>query len=101
MADIQEFADNHRLKTRIDDDLTKIIPGKIGHIFEYDVLLGVMVMPNPPRRNYWGYVRASLIEAGFQVVQDSDSEGAATFDPTNPKQIKLAVRVAGDSTTGA
>lgn len=96
MVDIREFADNHRLKTRIDDDLTKIIPGKCGHLFEYDDdLLGVMVMPNLPRRNYWGYVRASLIQAGFQLVQDGDGEGSATFNPADPKQVKLAIRAAG------
>ncbi|HEY4932682.1 MAG TPA: hypothetical protein VII23_14030 [Terriglobales bacterium] len=96
MIDIQRFADNHRLKTRFDDDLTKIIPGKLGNLFEYDgELLGVMVMPNPPRRNYWGYVRASLIEAGFQVVQDGDGEGSATFNPANAKQVRLAVSAAG------
>ncbi len=96
MIDIQEFADNHRLKTRVDDDLTKIIPGKFGHLFEYgDDVLGVMVMPDPPKRNYWGKTRASLIEAGFQVVQDGDGEGSAIFNPANPKQMKLAIRAAG------
>lgn len=96
MVDIQEFADNHRLKTRVDDDLTKIIPGKVGHIFEYDdELFGVMVMPDPPKRNFWGYTRASLIEAGFQVLQDGDGEGTAAFSAANPKQVKLAIRAAG------
>lgn len=96
MIDIQKFADSHRLKTRIDADGTKIVLGKAGHIFEYDhELLGVMVMPDPPKRNYWGYVRASLVEAGFQVVQDGDGEGVATFNPANPTQVKPAIRAAG------
>src|SRR5271165_1431277 len=30
---LQRFADEHRLKARIDEDGTKIIPGKLGHIF--------------------------------------------------------------------
>ena len=63
MIDIQQFADEHRLRTRVDEDRTKVIPGKLGHLFEYDDdLLGVMVMPDPPKRNYWGDSR--LIDRG-------------------------------------
>ena len=96
MMDIQQFATKHRLKTRIDDDLTKIIPGKgFSHIYEYDDdLLGVMVMPKPPRRQYWGYTKSLLVRNGFTVVQDGDGEGAATFDPNHPYQAKLAIKAA-------
>jgi hypothetical protein len=94
---IQLFADNFRLNTRVtSDDGTKIIRGKFGHIYEYnDGLLGVLVMPKPPRRRYWGCTRTTLQEAGLVVVQDGDGEGAATFDPSDPNQAKAAIRVAG------
>jgi hypothetical protein len=96
MDEIQSFANRYRLKTRFSDDGTRIVPGKFGHIYLYDDdVLGVMVMPNPPRRNYWGHVCATLLRAGFVVVQDGDCEGAATFDPTNPNQEELAIRAAG------
>jgi hypothetical protein len=96
MIDLQRFADEYRYRTRIDEDGTKIIPGKVGHLFEYDEeSFGVMIMPNPPRRQFWGFAKAKLIAGGFKVVQDGDGEGVATFDPTDPKQVKLAVRVAG------
>jgi len=62
---------------------------------EYDEeSFGVMIMPNPPRRQFWGFAKAKLIAGGFKVVQDGDGEGVATFDPANPKQAKLAIRAA-------
>lgn len=93
---IQSFADKHRLKTRIGvTDGCKIIPGKLGHIYEYSSdLLGVMVMPDPPRKRYWGCVRATLLKAGCALVQDGDGEGAAIFDPKNPRQARAAIRAA-------
>lgn len=96
MTGCQQFADGHRSKTLIDDDGTKIIPGRFGQIYEYsNDLLGVLVMPDPPRRRYWGCVRTTLLEAGFNLVQDGDGEGAATFDPNHPIQAKAAIRAAG------
>ena len=94
---IQDFADQCRLKTRISsEDGTKIIPGRLGHIYEYnEYLLGVIVTPDPPRRRYWGCSRAILVGAGLTIVQDGDGEGAATFDPTDPHQSKAATRAAG------
>lgn len=95
--EIQSFAAQHRLKTRVsEEDGTKIIPGKFGQIYDYgDGRLGVLVMPDPPRPHYWGFVRAKLLAAGFVVVLDGDGEGAATFDPANPQQATTAIRVAG------
>ncbi len=96
-ARIHRFADRYRLKTRVCvEDGTTIVPGSVGHIYEYDNhLLGVMVMPDPPRKRYWGCVRAALLEAGFTLVLDGDGEGAAVFDPENEQQARLAIRVAG------
>ena len=95
MIDIQRFATKHRLKTRIDDDLTKIIGGKVGHIYEYDdEHLGVIVIPEPPRPAYWSHTRKTLIAAGFEVVQNGEGEGCAIFDPNNPEQVKLAIKAA-------
>ena len=92
---IQEIADFNRLKTRVDEDGAKIIPGKLGHIYEYDEdTLGVMVMPDPPRKQYWGHTKRTLAEAGFVIRQDGDGEGVGLFDPQNPGQLKLALRAA-------
>jgi hypothetical protein len=93
---ITAFATRLGLKVRVDEDGTKIIPGRHGNIYQYDDdLFGVMVIPNPPRRRYWGCVRMTLLKIGCQLVQDGDGEGAAIFDPTNPKQIRAALRAAG------
>jgi hypothetical protein len=96
MIEIQKFATRNRLHTRIDEDLTKIILGKVGHIYEYDDNhLGVIIMPNPPRKQYWGFTKRTLIALGCEVVQDGDGEGAATFDPSNSEQVKAAIKAAG------
>lgn len=96
-ARLEAFADRHRLKVRIcAEDGTKIIPGRFGHLYEYsDELLGVIVIPNPPRMRYWGVTRLSLLSAGLRIVQDGDREGTATFDPHNLDQVKAAIRAAG------
>ena len=93
---IQNFAEHYRLKTKLSKDGTKIIQGKFGHIYEHsNGVLGVLVMLDPPRKRYWGCARKTLLKAGFTLVQDGDGEGAAVFDPENPSQARLAIRVAG------
>jgi hypothetical protein len=93
---IQGFATKQRLKTRVDDDGTRIIPGKYGHIFEYDTgQLAVMVIPDPPRKNYWTFSRTKLLETGFVLLQNGDSEGSALFSPDDAEQAKLAIQVSG------
>jgi hypothetical protein len=94
--EVQEFADRYRLRTRIEADGTKIIPGKFGHLYLYDKhLFGVMVMPSVPRRQYWGHVRSALRTAGFTLTQDGDGEGCATFDPADDDQSIAAIKAAG------
>lgn len=97
LNELQVFADRNRLKTCIcTEDGSKIIPGRLGHIYEFsDDLLGVLIIPNPPRRHYWGHTRNSLLAAGLTVLQDGDGEGSASFDPNNPDQSKAAIRAAG------
>jgi hypothetical protein len=107
---IQDFATRYRLHTRLDDDQTTIIPGKYGHIFEYDDdVLGVIIMPQPhlklpppnkpqppvKKPKYWSHQRRVFEQAAFTITQDADYEGSATFDPSNPAQAKIAIRSAG------
>jgi hypothetical protein len=95
--EVQRFAIMHRLKTKLDEDTTRIIPGKHGHIYEHgNGLLGVVVMPNPPRKHYWGFTRSLLLGLNFRVIQSGDGEGAATFDPNDHEQAAAAaIRSAG------
>ena len=94
--DIESFAYTYRLKVRLSSHGKRIIPGKHGHIYEYSSdLMGVLVMPKPPRSRYWGHARTALREAGMTVVQDGDGEGAAIFDPTDPAACAAAIKAAG------
>jgi hypothetical protein len=53
--ELKEFADQHSVTVRRSgQDDTENIVGKFGEIYEYgDGNLGVMVMPEPPRRGVW------------------------------------------------
>jgi hypothetical protein len=96
LGEVESLANRYKLRPSISEDSTKIIPGRFGQIYEYNTdLLAVLVMPDPPRRRYWGCVRTTLLEAGFSLVQDGDGEGAATFAPNHPIQAKAANRAAG------
>lgn len=95
---VTAFASRHRLKWRVDEDGTKILPGKLGHICEFDHhSLAVVVVPATLRKNYWGITRKKLAALGFTILQDGDCEGAAVFDPENPAQSNAAIRAAGIS----
>jgi hypothetical protein len=93
-ACIREFAARHRLPLRRHpDDGTEIIGGKWGHVYEYaDGVLGVLFMPGSPRPHKWASLRRRLLAAGFTLIQNGDSEGAAAFDPGNDVQTQLAVK---------
>jgi hypothetical protein len=95
-ATITAFAQRERVKTRVDVDGTTIIFGRRGHIYELaDGVLAVMVMPEPPLRQYWAYAKKRLEAVGCEIAQDCDGEGVAAFDPANDLQSDLAIRVAG------
>jgi len=88
-----EFAAKHSLKVkRSNDNDTDNIVGKYGEIYEHgDATLGVMVMPNPPRRGVWVRSRKKFAQVGMTITQDGDQEGAAVFDPSNPQQAQAAI----------
>jgi len=93
---VQHFAQTNRRKTKIDADGTLIIPGKLGHIYQYDHhRLGVVVIPRIPRMKYWGLTRRRLLALWFTIVQDGDAEGAAVFGPANAEQVRAAIKAAG------
>jgi hypothetical protein len=79
-----------------------IVPGKLGHLYEYDDRhLGVIVVPSKPRKNYWAFTRARLERLCFVTVQDGDCEGAAYFDPECAEQAKAAIKSCGSLTETA
>jgi len=95
---IETFARQYRLHTvRDPEDRTAIIRGRKGksHLFEYgEGLLGVLVMPEVSTAHWWNACRTAFLGAGMQITQDGDQQGAATFDPRNPEQVRLALKFA-------
>jgi hypothetical protein len=90
---LKEFAKQHSLRVkRSHDDDTDNIVGKYGDIYEYDDdIFGVMLIPEPPRRGLWVRSREKFIQLGMMITQNGDQEGAAIFDPSDPKQAKAAI----------
>jgi hypothetical protein len=87
---IESFAARHRLKSRKDVDGTTIIPGRLGHIYEYSSgELGICLLLKTPRA--WGFAQRRLVAAGFTIRQSGDSEACATFDPGNDVQARCAI----------
>jgi hypothetical protein len=108
-TELERFAAKHRLKTRLDECGEKIIPGRQGQIYEWGVNtdtgvfeLGAMFMPPKTAEHPWGrwmprtwgnFKRVGLALM-MTVRQSGDSEGCLSFDPANPAQVKLAMKVA-------
>jgi hypothetical protein len=93
-VNLEQFATQYNVKTKRDDCGDTIVPGKVGDIFYgYDNgKLGVCIMLDTRKR--WNRVRRLFEEAGMVIKQDADTEGVATFDPTDRKQARLALQLA-------
>jgi len=91
---LKEFGEQHSLRVkRCHDDDTDNIVGKYGEIYEYDDdTLCVMLIPEPPRRGLWVCSRLKFEALGMTIAQNGDQEGAAVFDPSDPKQAKAAIK---------
>lgn len=92
---LRKFADEHRLKTSLDNCGELVIIGRQGQIYEYsDTLLGVMFLPSTPRARLWGKYRRLGMQGGMQLAQDGDSEGSLLFVPDHQAQVQLALKIA-------
>ena len=92
--ELKEFAQKYslRVKRSKQDDTDNVI-GKYGEIFDYgNGTLGVMVMPEPPRRGVWVRSRKKFGALGMTIIQNGDQEGAAVFDPSNSHQAQTAIK---------
>jgi len=93
---ISQFAARYRVRIRRDECFDLIIPGRYGQIYEWGKgRLGVMYMAGDTTARRWLSRRKAMVNAGFQVTQDAETEGCALFDPRNQLQCRLAMRVAG------
>ena len=97
---IKEFAAVHRLRTVTDEDKTTIIPGRTGQIYDHGdgMQFGVLFQPDTDKfrtREAWNNRRRQCESVGMILHQSGDYEGSLLFDPANPLQAKLAIKVAG------
>jgi len=99
---ITDFATKYMLKVcRDTHDGTGIIPGTPdeSHIYEWDgTELGIMFITpatKPARPFFWRKHRDAGIAAGMRLIQNGEAEGCLGFDPTNPEQVKIALKLAG------
>ena len=104
--DIQQFAENHRLKVRKDDCSDPIIDGRHiftlnrrnygHHIFDNgDGRLGICLMFEDDNPKMWGFAKRKGEAAGLLTRQDGRSEGTMLFDPANATQARTAIRLTG------
>jgi hypothetical protein len=95
LATLEDFAVNHRLRTRKDGCGDYVIPGENQHqIFDNgDGRLGVLLMFDTVGK--WNNRRKLMTAAGFESRQDAETEGTCLFDPTDRAQAKLAIKLTG------
>ncbi len=94
---LRTFAEAHRLRTRRDEDNTLMIPGKVGHIWEFDEDLLAVTLLNLTNGKWSGEKRGRrkpCCDVGMKLHQDGDCEGTLLFDPEDAEQVELALRVA-------
>jgi hypothetical protein len=93
-VNIQEFSKKMRLRAKLGEDGEAIVAGRRGEIYQYDgFLLALLLMPR--KKFVWVNARRKLEAVGCTILQDGDEEGAATFNPENPVQARLVLRLVG------
>ena len=89
---LKQFADRYRLKLRRDEYRDYFVGGKRGQVYEYAPgRLAVLFLGNTKRQ--WHAAKKKLAAAGFELMQDCDTEGTASFDLTDAEQCQVAIRV--------
>jgi hypothetical protein len=91
------FAEQHRLRVKRDECGDLVIRGKFGHLYELDAgRFGIVLEAPADNARSDKALRARkrrAIAAGFPLRQEGDFEGILLFDPGDPKQTGLAVRL--------
>lgn len=94
---IKDFATKYNLHVKSDkQDDTSVIPGSVGHIYEYSPSeLGLLILPpGDPRPRLYTAIKEKCMSVGMTLRQNCDAEGAFSFDPENKIQARLAIKVA-------
>ncbi len=90
---IQEFSKKLRLRAKRGEDGEAIVAGRRGEIYQHGSILALLLMPR--KKFVWVNARRKLEAVGCTILQDGDEEGAATFNPENPTQTRLVLRLVG------
>ncbi len=89
---LKQFSDRHRLELRRDECGDYFVGGKSGQVYEYNPeRLAVLFLGDSKRQ--WNAAKKKLAAAGFKLMQAADTEGTATFDPTDADQCRVAMQV--------
>lgn len=96
---LEVLAAKLRVKTKRAEDGEQIIPGKLGHIYEHGegwVGLALVALADDSRLdNTLRARKRRALAAGFELWVEGDFESILLFDPADPKQARLAVRLVG------
>jgi len=90
---IREFSKKMRLRAKLGEDREVIVAGRRGEIYQHGSILALLLMPR--KKFVWAHARRKLEAAGCTILQDGDQEGAASFNPENPTQTRLVLRLVG------
>jgi len=97
--DISTFAEKHRLQYKRGTDRTYIIPGKLGHIFDYgNGNFGVILLGDSDDSKLDNTLRARMRKAereGLEPFVVGDFEGVFLFDPADTQKARLAKKLVG------
>ncbi len=89
---LKQFAERYRLKLRRDEYGDYFVGGKSGQVYEHvPGRLAVLLLGGTKRQ--WHATKKKLTAAGFQLMQDCDTEGTASFDPADDDQCRVAIQV--------
>ena len=79
---LKQFAERYRLKLRRDECGDFDMVGKCGQVYVYAPgRLAILFLGNTKRQ--WHAAKKKLAAAGFELMQDCDTEGSASFDPAD------------------
>jgi hypothetical protein len=84
--DIHCFAQKQRVRVGYNEVHESVIIGEV-HIYEYGAgRFGLIFRPDPPRPKLWAKAAQETSRRRFELAQNGDWEGSATFDPSNDQQ---------------
>jgi len=95
--DFKEFAEKkYRVRTRRDSCGEEIITSRnpLRHVYDHGdgKRFGVLLLLKTKQQ--WTYAKRQLLDAGFTIKQNGETEGTALFNPEDPAQVKLAFKLA-------